>query len=117
MEHTFGEALREYRRASGMSQRELAERIGVDFSYISKLENGRLPPPAADTVVGICGALRIPAEEMLALTGKLPSDIQQTVSTSKAAQQFLHEAQTMRLTDEQWGRMVEKLRHLKDDAS
>ena len=114
MEHSFGNKLREQRRVSGMSQRELAERIGVDFSYISKLENGRLPPPAADTVVAICEELGIPAEEMLALTGKIPSDVQQTVSTNKVAQQFLHEAQKMQLTDEQWGRMVQTLRSLKD---
>lgn len=116
MEHTFGHALREHRRASGLSQRELAERIGVDFSYVSKLENGRLPSPAADTIVSICRVLEIPAEEMLALTGKIPSNVQQTVSTSRVAQQFLHEAQKMQLTEEQWGRMVQTLRNLKDGS-
>lgn len=116
VEHTFGNALREHRRVSGLSQRELAQRIGVDFSYISKLENGRLPAPAADTVVSMCRVLQIPADDMLALTGKIPSNVQRTVSTSRVAQQFLHEAQKMQLTDEQWGRMVQTLRSLKDGS-
>src|SRR5688500_12825080 len=109
MANTFGDALRERRRAVGVSQRELAERIKVDFSYISKLENGRLPPPAADTIVAICQVLEIGAEELLALTGKIPSEVQRTVSGSKAAQAFLREAQQLALTDEEWTAMMRSL--------
>lgn len=115
MDETFGAALRERRRAAGLSQRELAERIGLDFSYISKVENGRLPPPAADTVVTMCRVLGVPAEELLALAGKLPSDVRQRVSTNQVAQQFLIEAGQMRLTDEEWRQMVASLRHLRGD--
>ena len=39
---------------------------GLDFSYISKLENGRIPPPAADTVVSLCRILKIEPQELLA---------------------------------------------------
>ena len=113
MSNSLGAVLREYRRAAGLSQRELAKRTGLDFSYISKIENGRLPPPAADTIVLICQAMEIPAEELLALTGKIPSEVQQTVSTSKVAQEFLREAQQMELTDEDWKQMVESLRKLR----
>jgi len=113
MNNAFGNALREKRRAAGLSQRELAEQVKVDFSYISKVENGRLPPPAADTIVLICESLGIPAEELLALTGKLPSNIQQTVSNSQPAQEFLREAQEMGLTNDEWKKMVKSLRNLK----
>ena len=47
MAKTFGQSLRELRSSKIVSQRELAEKVGVDFSYISKVENDRLPPPAA----------------------------------------------------------------------
>ena len=57
MAKTFGHNLRELRRSKDVSQRELAEKVGVDFSYISKLENDRLPPPAADTIVKIAKSL------------------------------------------------------------
>lgn len=112
---SFGEALRERRRAAGLSQRELAERIDKDFSYISKVENARLPPPAADTIVAICRALGINAEELLALTGKIPSEVQKTVSGSKAAQEFLREAQQLDITDEEWEQMMHSLRRLRGD--
>lgn len=114
MADDFGSVLREHRRAAKLSQRELASQIGVDFSYISKVENGRLPPPAADTIVEICRVLDIEPEELLALTGKLPSDIQKTIGESKAAQEFLSRAQQMGLTDEDWRTMTKSLRSLKE---
>lgn len=113
MANEFGIALREYRRQARVSQRELAAQTGLDFSYISKVENGRIPPPAADTIVAICQVLKIPPEELLALTGKIPSEVQQTVSTSKAAQEFLREVQRMGLTDDEWQRVTKSLHKLR----
>lgn len=113
MDNLFGIALRDKRRAAGISQRELAERTGLDFSYISKMENGRLPPPAADTIVLICKVLGVPAEELLALTGKIPSDVQQTISSNSTAQTFLRQVQEMGLTDDEWHQMVKSLKGLR----
>jgi transcriptional regulator with XRE-family HTH domain len=110
----FGEALRAHRRAAGLSQRELAQRAGLDFTYISKVENNRLPPPAADTVVTICRVLGLPQEELLALTGKLPSGVQAHVSTSKEGQRFLLDAERLSLTEDEWARLVKSLHQLRD---
>lgn len=114
MENQFGESLREKRRAAGISQRELADKINVDFSYISKVENGRLPPPSADKIVEMCRVLDIRPEELLALTGKLPSDIHKSLGTSEAAQEFLQEAQRLGLSEEEWKKMVKSLKGLRD---
>jgi len=114
MARSFGTALRERRRAARLSQRQLAERAALDFSYISKLENDRLPPPAADTVLQICHVLDIPPGELLALAGKIPSQVHEGVSTSAAAQDFLREAQEMKLSDGEWRRMVSTLRRLRE---
>lgn len=35
---------RDARMTLGLSQRALAEKLGVDFTYISKIENGQLKP-------------------------------------------------------------------------
>jgi transcriptional regulator with XRE-family HTH domain len=113
MARTFGAVLRERRRAAGLSQRQLAERAELDFSYISKVENDRLPPPAADTVVKLCRILGIPPQELLALTGKIPSQVHQTVSTSQAAQEFLQEARRLKPTETEWRRMADTLRGLR----
>lgn len=115
MQRTFGQALRELRRQGGVSQRELAQRIRVDFSYISKLENDRLPAPAADTVVAICNALGIPQEELLALIGKIPSVVEKAVAISPQAQGFLRAAQLMRLTDPEWKELRASLRRLRGE--
>ena len=112
---TFGAALREARREAGISQRELADRTALDFSYISKLENNRIPPPAADTLVKICDALGIPSERLLSLTGKLPSDVQEAVGASQAAQEFLRVAERLRLTDEEWRQLQVQARRLRGD--
>ena len=57
---SFGILLRKYRLTAGLTQRDLAAMAGLDFSYISKLENNRLPPPAADTIVLLCSILGVP---------------------------------------------------------
>jgi len=113
MEKSFGQRLQELRRAAGISQRDLAAQVGVDFSYISKVENDRLPPPAADTIVKICKVLDVPPAELLALTGKLPSDVKETLSSSPAAQHFVRQAQTMNLTDSEWHSLTRSLKRLR----
>jgi len=101
------------RRAAGLTQRALAKQAGIDFSYISKLENGRLPPPSADTIVTLCHALGIPAAEFLALTRKIPSAVQGMLSGSTSAQRFLLEADQMELTDAEWSELDRSLRCLR----
>jgi len=113
MERTFGHALRELRRSKGISQRNLAEKVGVDFSYISKIENDRLPPPAADTIVKICEALEVPPDSLLALSGKIPKELEETIGSSPAAMQFIRRAQSMGLTDEEWRLLTRQLRQLR----
>jgi transcriptional regulator with XRE-family HTH domain len=116
-EETFGTLLKTKRRDADLSQRELAKQIGVDFSYISKLENDRLPPPAADTIVKICQVLGTEPDEMLALTGKLPTEIQENIASNLSAQQFLREAGEMRLTNEEWQSLTASLKQFRDDAT
>jgi transcriptional regulator with XRE-family HTH domain len=114
MKETFGQKLRTLRRAAGITQRELAKKVGVDFSYISKLENDRLPPPAADTAVKISGALGITPDELVAATGKIPPQIQQSVGSSPAAIRFLRTAQAMELSEAEWQQLRDQLRRLRE---
>jgi transcriptional regulator with XRE-family HTH domain len=43
-EPTFGRALREMRQSAGLSQRELAERIGTTQSAVARMEKGTAHP-------------------------------------------------------------------------
>ena len=110
---TFGSQLRKLRREAGVTQRDLAESTGLDFSYISKLENDRNAPPAADSIVKICAVLNVPPESLLALTGKIPSDVQETISSNVAAQEFLRETHRLGLTEGDWRRLSKEARRLR----
>jgi transcriptional regulator with XRE-family HTH domain len=116
MAQSFGTALREKRRARGMSQRELAQQAGLDFSYISKLENDRLPPPSGDTVLTLCRILTAEPEELLALTGKIPSAIQEKLSASPAAQGFLRAAERLDLSEEEWQELTKTIHRLRNPS-
>lgn len=115
MEETFGKTLRELRRSKGISQRNLADKVGVDFSYISKIENNRLPPPAADTIVKICEVLAVPPDELLSITGKMPTSTKDMIGSSSAALQFIREAEGMRLSESEWEQLTNKLKRLRND--
>jgi non-specific serine/threonine protein kinase len=55
----FGDLLREYRRAAGLTQEELAERAGVSPRSISELERGGAHVPRRDTIDLLVRALNL----------------------------------------------------------
>ncbi len=73
----FGKRLRELRIRAGMTQRELASRVNVDFTYLSKIENGALAPPSEKVLLKLAVALNIDKDEIITLAGRIPSDIVQ----------------------------------------
>jgi HTH-type transcriptional regulator, competence development regulator len=115
MENLFGPTMRQLRREKGISQRQLAEGVGVDFSYISKVENGRLPPPAADTVEAICQFLGVPSERLLALTGKVTSTVTEMLGSSQAAQTFMQKAKHYNITEREWDELSLHLSRLREE--
>ena len=38
---SIGPAIRQYRREAGLTQKELADRVGIEQSYLSRLEQGQ----------------------------------------------------------------------------
>ncbi len=76
----YGTFLRARRRARNMSQRALARRVGVDFSYISKIETGRLPPPSEATLRRIAQALGDDGNDHLTMAQKVPAGFLRTMS-------------------------------------
>jgi transcriptional regulator with XRE-family HTH domain len=113
MRQTFGQTLKGLRQGKNLSQRELAQKAGVDFTYISKLENDRLPPPAADTVIRFAEILETPEEILLAPAGKMNSDLKDIITNNPEAVKFLNEVKGMGLTSEEWGLLTKKLKKLR----
>jgi transcriptional regulator with XRE-family HTH domain len=103
---TFGDILREKRRLAGLSQRLLAERAALDFSYISKLENGRLPPPSAETVVRLANLLGCPPEDLLSPAKKLTTELSDAATSEPSAVRFLQEASRLQLSPDEWERLI-----------
>ncbi len=64
---TIGERLLKYRRANGLSQEEVAERLDVTRQTISKWETDQSTPDL-DKLVPLCELFKITADELL--TGK-----------------------------------------------
>jgi transcriptional regulator with XRE-family HTH domain len=79
---TFGERLRELRKAKGLSQRALGDLAGVNFTYLSKIENEKLDFaqfPSEDLIRKLAAALDADVDELLLLARKIPDEIKQRV--------------------------------------
>lgn len=88
----FGKRLREIRKEKGMTLREVAERAGIDFTYLSKIENDRIPyTPAVDTIRQLAEALKANAIELLTLADKLPKELE-PLRTNQQARRFFDRA-------------------------
>ena len=82
MTSSFGRAIKEARRQRGISQKDLAQRAGIDFTYLSKIENDKLAQdqfPKEDTIKKLAQALKADEEELLLLTRWIPESIKQRV--------------------------------------
>ena len=113
---SFPEQLRSLRRAARLSQRELAERIGVDFTYLSKIENSRVEPPSEGVLKGIARELAREldkdetelADELITLAGKIPSDIAETLSRNPGAVRFLRSLGDDVRSPSEWQKLIQE---------
>ena len=80
----FGARLRELRIQARLTQRELAEKVNVDFSYLSKIENGALPPPSEKVISRLAEVLNADKDDLITLAGRIPSDIAQILQNREA---------------------------------
>jgi transcriptional regulator with XRE-family HTH domain len=74
----FGEQIRAFRKAKGWSLRDLADRVGVGFTYLSRIENGRLnfgDYPSDALIHRLSEALDADEEELLILAKRFPEPV------------------------------------------
>ena len=85
----FGVVLRNLRTKKGISIKKMAKDIGLDYTYISKLENSRVNP-SSDVVKKISGYLNYSSDELLLLAGKIPDDIKEIlINNPREAARYL----------------------------
>lgn len=78
----FGQRVRSLRLEKGLTLRGLAEKVGVGFTYISKVENGKLDfadYPGYALIVKLAKALDADEDELLILGEKIPDKIRRRV--------------------------------------
>ena len=72
---TVGQRIREIRKHRNLTQRELAERVGINFTYLSRVENDRLDDqqtPREETIQRIARVLDADVDELLLLAKRIP---------------------------------------------
>jgi transcriptional regulator with XRE-family HTH domain len=77
VELSFGERIQQLRRDRKLTQRMVAEKLHIDFTYLSKLENSRGESPGEETVRGLAKLYGVDVEELLALAGRIPAELRE----------------------------------------
>ena len=81
---TFGEYIRKQREAlksqdRRFSVRQVAQRIGVEPAYLSKIERGDVAPPSEAKIRALAEELDEDPDVLLAMAGKVSSDLQEII--------------------------------------
>jgi len=102
---TLGRFLRDRREAllagdPSFSLRQVAERIGVEPSFLSKVERDIGSPPSEETLKRLASELDTDADVVLALAGKISSDV----------------ADAIRKRPELFGELIRQLKDMPDHA-
>lgn len=84
MSDSFGAYLRTRRERlkqsdTTFSVRQVAQRIGVEPSFLSKVERGEAPPPSEAKIVALAKELGEDPDVLLALAGKVSSDLKEAI--------------------------------------
>lgn len=99
---TFGQRIKELRRERSLTQRQVAERAGVDFTYLSKMENDRLEhTPSIKTLQDLARALEADELELMELANKLPP-VLGAIARDKEALRFFRRATATITSPEGW---------------
>jgi len=115
---TFGQRLRQLRKAKHLTQRDLAEKVaarlkekgrGFDFTYLSKIENDKTPPPSVAIIIHLADVLDTDANELIALAGKAPPGMKETLKESEQARAFFRSAIDADLSEEDWKKLLQEL--------
>ena len=81
---TFGKFIRSvrdkrFKEDRSFSVRQVAQRIGVEPSYLSKIERDQVAPPSEATIRRLAGELGEDADLLLAMAGKVASDLRSII--------------------------------------
>ena len=109
----FGATVRRERERLEIGLREMAKMISVSPTYLSKVERDEFPPPAEDKVLAIAKIIERDPDELLALAGKVASDLTDIIRQSpREMASFLRSASG--LTVEEMKKLAAQARKAKE---
>jgi transcriptional regulator with XRE-family HTH domain len=82
MNLTFGQKIRELRRAKNLGQRAVAASVGINFTYLSKIENDRVDFaafPSETTIRKLAEVFDADVDELFLMAQKIPDHIKKRV--------------------------------------
>ena len=110
---SFGALVRRQREAKEIGLREMAKKIGVSPTYLSKVERDEFPPPVEEKVRKIAEIIGHDPDELLALAGRVASDLTDIIrKRPREMADFLRAAKG--LTAEDIGRFAKQAQKAKE---
>jgi transcriptional regulator with XRE-family HTH domain len=104
MREEFPSLLRSFREAAGRSRNNLAHEVGVDPSYLTRIEHGDREPPRQHIVEALARALRLALPDrnrLLVAAGYAPLSVVQLGSWDDALQAVADVLNDIRLSPEE----------------
>src|SRR5207237_2906456 len=104
MREEFPSLLRSFRKSAGRSRNNLAHEVGVDPSYLTRIEHGDREPPRLHIVEALARALRLSVADrnrLLVSAGYAPMSVVQLGSWDDALQAVADVLTDIRLSAEE----------------
>jgi transcriptional regulator with XRE-family HTH domain len=80
----FGAFVRGRRKERDIGLRKMAKDIGVSPTYLSKIERDEFTPPTEEKVRAIAKIIECDPDELLAMAGRVPSDLADIIKRQPA---------------------------------
>jgi len=120
MPTTLGSYVRELRQQKGLTLRQLAEKVKMDFTYLSKVENDNLFGPdrkrynvSMDNLKVLARVLEGDVDKMQLLAGKMPEQVIKDATEKDKAAEFFRAIPKEGLSEDDWGKLLHQLRSKK----
>ncbi len=111
---SFGATVRQLREEKKIGLRRFAQMVGMSPTYLSKVERDEFAPPAEHKVRAIADALGQDADELLALAGRVSSELADIIKRHpREMATFLRAANG--LSAEEMHRLAEEVQRLKKE--
>ena len=114
---SFGQLIRELRikNRDYSSLREFAKKVGLSPAYLSRIENGKEPPPSESVVERLAEALGTDKYELFSYAGKVPTEFLETFKRNpRGMASFMRRVKEVGLeTNHEWEELEGSLSHMK----